>query len=222
MIPTSDDDTTPAWRSMLAKSQERPVDLSRERLLQIISELHAAGRVTTRSVVKELTGKSYGVVDDHLKRLFEEGAIRRVLPGVYEPVTAMPPPRAVSVTRLQGGWVKIEAGDDVITLTPEEERMLAASIAGAVGQFQVLAAGRDLADQLADLREKHFRMKEELRAQRARRSCGADEPVQSPVRDAHGDGRLHAVSSTTRRPAFQPAAGERVMSRVVAATDEGR
>jgi len=137
-------------------------------MLQVIGELHAAGRVVTRTVVTEITGQSYAVVDDHLKRLFEDGGVRRVAPGVYEPIDAMPTPRAISVTRMPGGWVKIEAGDDILTLTPEEERMLAASIVGAAGQFHALAAGRDLADQIADLRQQYFRVRDEIRARPAK------------------------------------------------------
>ncbi len=69
--------------------------------------------------------------------------------------------------------MKIEAGDDMLTLTPEEERMLAASIAGAAGQFHALAAGRDLADQIADLRQQRFREKDEVRAQPMKPPHGA-------------------------------------------------
>ncbi len=147
---------------------EKRASVSADRVLQVIAEINAAGRVASRQTVAELLEVTVGRVDEHCKRLIEAGSIRRVLPGVYEPVEVMPPPRAVSVTRLAGSWVKIEVGDDLLTITPEEERQLAMSIKGAAEQFQVLAAGRDLADQVADLRRRQAEAHERESADKAR------------------------------------------------------
>lgn len=142
--------------------------LSSDRVLQLIGEIHGAGRVASRQAMADILGVPVGKVDEHTKKLIETGSIRRVLPGVFEPVEMMPPPRAISVTRMQGGMIKIEAGDEILTLTPEEERMLAMSIKGAAEQFQVLAAGRDLADQVADLRRRHTEACDREHADKAR------------------------------------------------------
>ncbi|MNK90298.1 hypothetical protein D3C87_1103440 [compost metagenome] len=127
-------------------------------MLQTIGEIHESGRVASRQTIAAVLNVPLSKVDEHIKRLLEAGAVRRLMPGVFEPVEVMPDARAVSVTRLRGGWVKYEVGDEMMTITPEEERMLAMSVKGAADQFHALAAGRDLADQIADMRRRTSEM----------------------------------------------------------------
>ncbi|RST54116.1 hypothetical protein [Variovorax sp. DXTD-1] len=147
------------------------VSLTTDRVLQLIAEIHAAGRAASRQTVADLLEVPVGKVDEHTKKLIESGAIRRVMPGVFEPVESMPPARAVSVTRIQGGWVKIEVGDDMLTITLEEERMLAMSVKGAAEQFHAMVTGRDLADQIADLRRRDHEQAERAATDKARISA---------------------------------------------------
>lgn len=133
---------------------EKRVSLNSARVLQLIAEIHSGGRAASRQTVADLLEVPVVKVDEHIKKLLEAGSIRRIMPGVFEPVESMPEARPVSVTRMQGGWVKVEVGDDMLTLTPEEERMLAMSVKGAAEQFHAMVTGRDLADQIADLRRR--------------------------------------------------------------------
>jgi DNA-binding Lrp family transcriptional regulator len=131
---------------------ERRAILTSVRVLHLIMEMHDAGRAASRQTIADLLEVSVARVDEHIKRLLEGGSIRRIMPGVFEPVDMTPPARAVSVTRMHGGLVKIEVGDDILTLTLEEERLLAMSVKGAAEQFHAMVSGRDLADQVAELR----------------------------------------------------------------------
>jgi hypothetical protein len=123
-----------------------------ELIFQTVQDLHNAGRVATRSVVKDMTGQSYSVVDDHVKRMLEDGRLRRVAPGVFEPVEEMPETRAVSLSRLPNGIWKLEVGDLCVDLTPSEARTLASMLAGTATEMASLQNARDLADGLADVR----------------------------------------------------------------------
>lgn len=147
---------------------EKRVSLTAARVLHVISEIHESGRAASRQTIAVLLETSVGKVDEHIKKLLEAGAIRRIMPGVFEPVAQMPVARAVSVTRMQGGWVKIEVGDDILTMTVEEERMLAMSVKGAAEQYHAVVTGRDLADQIADLRHRDAELVERSAADKAR------------------------------------------------------
>jgi len=59
-------------------SQKPPQPVRRgvgDLVFQTILDLHNAGRVATRPVVVSMTGQSYSVVDDHVKRMLEDGSI---------------------------------------------------------------------------------------------------------------------------------------------------
>lgn len=123
-----------------------------ELVFQTILDLHNAGRIATRQVVKEMTGQSYSVVDDHVKRMLEDGRLRRVAPGVFEPIEEMPETRAVSLSRLSNGIWKLEVGDFCVDLTPSEARTLASMLVGTANEMSSLQNARDLADSIAELR----------------------------------------------------------------------
>lgn len=100
-----------------------------------VLDLHNTGRPAHRETIAEVTGLKLSIVDDHLKRLTADGRLKRVERGVYVPV---PPPREdrpVSNTMLPDGTCKIEVGDDMMTLTMREARMLASVIGGITLQF---------------------------------------------------------------------------------------
>lgn len=136
-------------------SQKPPQPIRRgvgELVFQTILDLHNAGRIATRVIVKEMTGQSYSVVDDHVKRMLEDGRLRRCAPGVFEPVEELPETRAVSLSRLPNGMWKLEIGDLCVDLTPSEARTLASMLVGTANEMASLQNARDLADGLTEVR----------------------------------------------------------------------
>lgn len=123
-----------------------------ELVFQTIQDLHNAGRIATRSVVKELTGQSYSVVDDHVKRMLEDGRLRRVSPGVFEPVEELPAAQAISLTVLPSGMAKLEVGDACLDLNPADCRRIGSLFRGSSEEMTSLQGARELTDAIADLR----------------------------------------------------------------------
>jgi hypothetical protein len=91
--------------------------------------------VVSRQILVDITGLTYSVVDDHIKRKIDGGRVRRVVNGIFEPVLGAPEDRAVSVTHLPGRTVKLEIGDVCIDLTLRETRMVGMATAGVALQF---------------------------------------------------------------------------------------
>lgn len=118
----------------------RPLSESGTRVFEAVLALHEQEQVATRELVAELTGLKLSVVDDRLGALVDEGLLLRVQRGVFAPVPQHGPARAVSRTLLPGGMSKVEIGDDVLTLTPHECRMLGELLAGSALQASQIAA----------------------------------------------------------------------------------
>lgn len=136
-------------------TQNLPQPLRRgvgEQVYQTILDLHNAGRIATRSVVKDMTGQSYSVVDDHVKRMLEDGRLRRCAPGVFEPIEEMPPAQAISLTVLPTGMAKLEVGDICLDLNPSDCRRIGSLFRGSAEELAGLQNARDLADGLAEVR----------------------------------------------------------------------
>jgi hypothetical protein len=123
------------------KQQQVP---STQRIFDAVCELHALEQAATRETVAELTGLKLAIIDDRLGFLANEGRVKRVLRGLYVPVEQHPPARPMSKTILPDGMVKIEVGDQVLELTPREDRTLAMLQAGAATQAAALETGRQL------------------------------------------------------------------------------
>lgn len=122
---------------------------STQRVYEAIVELHNLQQHATRYSVRELTGLPLGRVDDRIKALVEREQIRRVLKGVYIPVEVHPPARAISKMILPGGMVKIEIGDEVLTLTPSEDRVLGLLMAGAATHAAQIETSRAMQEMAA-------------------------------------------------------------------------
>ena len=121
-----------------------PAPTSTQRIYEAVCELHALEQVATRDTVAELTGLKLAIVDDRLRALMDDGKLKRVLRGVYVPVEVQPPARCISKTVLTDGTVKIEIGDEVLTLTPREDRALAMLQVGAVMQVLGIATSKTI------------------------------------------------------------------------------
>ncbi|WP_155742561.1 hypothetical protein [Variovorax paradoxus] len=104
-------------------------------IYQAIVDLGESNKVATRQVLMELLGLPYSIIDDHVKRMIEDGRLRRVVHGVFEAVPPAAEDRAVSMTFVPGGGGKLEVGDACIDLTLRELRMVGLATAGVVMQF---------------------------------------------------------------------------------------
>tara|TARA_Y100001938_G_scaffold149233_1_gene235369 strand:+ start:502 stop:1113 length:612 start_codon:yes stop_codon:yes gene_type:complete len=111
-------------------------------VLDALHDLHQQEQVVTRETLHELTGLKLAIIDDRIGALIEEGLAIRVQRGVFVPAEVHPPARVMSKTVLPDGTVKIDIGDQVLTLTPKEDRMLAALQAGVVMQAASIEIGR--------------------------------------------------------------------------------
>lgn len=137
---------------MTATLDRIPTIPSTQRVFDAVCEIRSLDGIATRDTVAELTGLKLTIVDDRLSALVDEGRLKRVLRGVYEVVEAYPEPRAISCTHLPNTWVKVEVGDEVLTLTPREARMLGRAVAGFAEDARVIESSKQhlvLATQLA-------------------------------------------------------------------------
>lgn len=103
------------------------------RVYQAVRDLHAVGRAATRETVAEMCRMPLIVVDEQLRALHKAGQVTRVLRGHYEPALVFDPPRPISKTVLSDGSAKIEVGDEVLLLTPAEDRALGQVMVGSAG-----------------------------------------------------------------------------------------
>lgn len=106
---------------------KRPAEV----IYQCILDLRAANRIASRTVISSMTGLKMTIVDDHIKTMLEKNLLRRVVPGVVEPMEDAPVDRAVSVTYLANGGIKFEIGDHCLDLTFREAVNVEAALAGA-------------------------------------------------------------------------------------------
>ena len=105
---------------------ESAADGSRAIVLACIKRLcdKSEQRVANYCDIVSESGISPHIVKDRCKELVESQEIERVSRGVYGAVKVFAPPRPISKTVLADGEVVLEIGDDVVHLTPQEERLL--------------------------------------------------------------------------------------------------
>lgn len=152
---------------MQSESKTAKPITSTDRIYDAVRELRSLEQIATRETVAELTGLKLSVVDDRLRTLVDDGRLKRLLRGIYELVEAYPPARVISKSILGNGYVKIEIGDQLLTLTPTEDRDLAMLQAGAAGQAVLINSTNQhlyLATQLAAKVEAQGREIKALRA----------------------------------------------------------
>lgn len=140
---------------MLIPETSTPRRTTAQEVLDWVIDLHQKEQIVTREVLMAAMGFKLSIIDEHLKNLVNDGKIRRVRNGVFQPVQQVPPPRAMSHTLLPDGWVKLEVGDDVLMLTAREARMLGsmmqghANLAGQIDLIgQVMAHAADTAHRI--------------------------------------------------------------------------
>lgn len=127
---------------------------TKQQILDAVHDLHNTEQMVTREALRELTGLALTIIDDRLATLVDDGALIRKSRGVFLPAVLHPPARPISKTVMPDGLVKIEIGDEVLTLTPREDRTLAGVQAGAALQYLGIDTEQSVILALADLRLK--------------------------------------------------------------------
>ena len=159
--------TQPPQQPLAAEHASAKSITSTQRVLDAVRDLRELDQIATRETVAELTGLKMGIVDDRLRALVDDGKLKRLLRGIYELVETWPEPRELSCTTLSNGWVKLELGDALLSLTPTEARRAARALGGFAEDARVIETTRAhlfLATELAAKVEKQGR---ELKAMRA-------------------------------------------------------
>jgi hypothetical protein len=118
---------------------------------EITRIFESRGKVpVSRQDVHQATGIKMDILREHMDALLEDGMIYRVERGLYAPVDHTPT-RAISITDLPDGRVKIEAGDEMLCLSSEEHRILGARLAGAAQHVNSSALAAHIIRQLRDV-----------------------------------------------------------------------
>lgn len=154
---------------MQSESKASKPVTSTDRIYDAVRELRSLEQIATRETVAELTGLKLSVVDDRLRALVDDGKLKRLLRGIYELVEAYPASRAISKTIVGNGYVKIEIGDQLLTLTPSEDRDLAMLQAGAAGQAVLINSTNQHLYLATELAAKVEKLERELKAHKAYR-----------------------------------------------------
>ena len=137
---------------------------SSEIILDAVREMHGQEQIVTRETLAEFTGLTMTKVDDLIGVLIENGLVVRVQRGVFVPAVQFPPARPISKTILPDGWVKIEIGDELLTLTPRESRMLGELSSGAGQQMAAIELGHQATQGIAELLAKCHALQRRLAA----------------------------------------------------------
>ena len=96
--------------------------------------LWESGEYITRGNLIAATGMTEPICDSTLRAMVDQGLINRSIKGVYQlPECANTEQRDVSATWIQNyGGLKLEIGDECISLRLEEARLAALALYGAV------------------------------------------------------------------------------------------
>ena len=104
---------------------ETPADASRAIVLACIKQLTDEHGSATYQQIIDAAGISPHIVKERCDQLVNvTHEVERITRGVYRAIKAFAPPRPISKTVLADGEVVLEIGDDVIHLTPQEDKML--------------------------------------------------------------------------------------------------
>ena len=124
---------TPADRSK-AVSSDQLLEQRFSAILCAARRLWESGEYITRGNLIAATGMTEPICDSTLRAMVDQGLINRSIKGVYQlPECANIELRAVSATWIPNyGGLKLEIGDECISLRLEEARLAALALYGAV------------------------------------------------------------------------------------------
>lgn len=113
-----------------------------KQILEAVIDLHAQEQIVTRDKIGEiLPHLTLQKISDRLSYLIETNQISRAERGVYVPVITHAPSRPICKYILPDGTVKIELGDQIITMTPKESRYLGNLMVAEAMQFSNIELG---------------------------------------------------------------------------------
>ena len=124
---------TPADRSK-AVSSDQLLEQRFSAILCAARRLWESGEYITRGNLIAATGMTEPICDSTLRAMVDQGLINRSIKGVYQlPEYSNTELRAVSATWIPNyGGLKLEIGDQCISLRLEEARLAALALYGAV------------------------------------------------------------------------------------------
>ena len=114
-------------------------------IFDAVVDLHNNEQIVTRTTLAAILDVKIGIIDDRLSYLVDTDRIMRVERGVYVPVIQHPVSRIMSKMVLPDGTIKIEIGDDVLTLTPKEARTLGNLVVAEAMQYSNIELGHNMA-----------------------------------------------------------------------------
>lgn len=118
---------------------------STDAIFDAVVDLHNNEQIVTRTTLAAILDMKIGIIDDRLSYLVDIEKIMRVERGVYIPVIQHPVSRIMSKMVLPDGTVKIEIGDEVLTLTPKEARTLGNLVVAEAMQYSNIELGHNMA-----------------------------------------------------------------------------
>lgn len=136
-------------------------------ILDAIIDLHNQEQIVTRETLSEVLDLKQTIIDDNLSSLVNDDLIHRVQRGVYVPTTKHPPARVISKIVLPCGTVKLDIGDEVLTLTPKESRILGSLMMADAMQYSSIEIGHHAAVTTAKMDLQLKEMRKEMRETRA-------------------------------------------------------
>ena len=141
-------------------------------VFEAIRDMHNAGTEPTRERIVEMTGLKGTTVDDRIKRLRREGMITCEKQR-YEPIHRHAPARAVSMTLLADGVGKLELGECLVAMVPQEMRQLALLLQGYAVQSTVVQRFEEMREQLLVVEARSRKMERAVAAKL--KKAGAEE-----------------------------------------------
>ena len=127
------------------------------RAFEVCKMLHDGGIVPTRDLLVEKTGFTPGAIDEALKQLRKMGLVSRD-PASYKPIEQFAESRAISGSPLPNGAFKLEVGDDLLTLTPDEARKAGLLLQGYALDCVALLPVRMMQDRMSRMESDYRRL----------------------------------------------------------------
>lgn len=135
-------------------------------VFEAIRQINDAGGEPTRERIVAMTGLKPTTVDDRIKVLRGEGMISPHK-QCYRPLHQHVAAQAVSCTAMADGVLKIEKGDQLMTLVPAEARQLGSMLQGKSLEASALERVQemelrmvDMAQQLRDVQRRYKALKD--------------------------------------------------------------
>lgn len=152
-------------------SRKPPKDMpSTQIVLEACRDLDDLNQPVTREALVIATGLSLYIIDERLRMLTNEGQLMRLKRGEYKPAPVFHETRAMSKTILPGGHVKYEIGDQILELSPHEDRMLSDLTAGSLVKFVGIEGNRQAGEVHSMLVARMENMEKVLRDRDGRRN----------------------------------------------------